>query len=293
MDSSLILISFIATFATFTILYFLWRRSAVVVNPHETVLRLAWGRCAEKLSEPGFYFRPQLLIAGHRTIRVSRQLDYQIYRDIHVSDIDGTTLRLDVWLESRVEDAHQSVFGVESWQDALRHLVSHVLMTLAGSTKLDDLLKNREQLADSIREQVQEGAKTWGITVESVHIQDVRLLSEISRQLFNRVAAKIEMKKARLEEQGRIAIQTLQAETQLRISELQAKAKTMHPLAVARAYSRLAEVPETLDGYQELHQLSLVQPGKLVSFVGFGPGEVRPLDAMMIPVSEDKSPQMP
>ena len=152
-----------------------------------------------------------------------------------------------------------------------------------GHERLDAILINRDGVALSILEGVQTEARNWGIEVQSLYIQDIRLLPEISKQFFDRVAAQLELKKARLEEEGRIAVHTMQAETEVRTADLQAQANSMKPLAVGRAYSRMAESKEVLDGFQELHQLSLLQPGKVVSFVGFKEGEVTPLDVMMIP----------
>lgn len=276
-------ISFFSTLFGTLALLLIARRNFVIVEPGQSALVVTWGKCREVISEAGFYFRPYIWMPGCHVIRVSRQLDYERLADLHINDADGTTLRVDIWLEHKVVDPQKSVFSVESWPTALRNLVVHVAMEKMGHAKLDSLLTNRDGIANEILSEVRSEALSWGIQIESLIVQDIRLLPEISKQFFDRVAAQLELKKSRIEEMGRVAVHTLQAETEVRISELQAQAKAMHPLAVGRAYQQMATNHEVLKGFQELHQLSLMQPGKLISFVGFEKSEISALDVMMMP----------
>ena len=268
--------------------FYVIRYATIVVQPEEVVLLLAHGRCQEDIYTPGVHFRSSLWIPGHRTIRISRQLEHQCFRDIQVNDAAGTTLRIDIWMDFKVSDARKSMFAIESWRTALNQLVPDVLMTQTGRVRLENLLADRESIAESVFEGVRTEALKWGVSIESLFIQDVRVLPDISRQLSSLVAAQIEMKKAHLEEEGRIRIQVLDAQTEVRVAELHAHAKSMHPVGVARAYSKMAKHPGLLEGFQELYQLSLLPSGRVISFVGFEGGEIGPLDAMMIP-AEDNS----
>ena len=284
--------SFAGTLAVFVVAFLTWRKATVVVHPEESVLRLGFGRCLEEMKQPGLHWRPSLLVPGYRVVRVSRQVDHQLVRDVHANDAAGTTLRIDVWFDYKVVDAKKSVFAVEDWKTALEQLVPHVVMAHTGNVRLETLLAERDSVAQAALREVQAEAARWGVAVESLFLQDVRVLPEISRQLFSRVAAQIERKKAQLEEEGRIAIQSLEAQTEVRIAELHARAKSMHPQAVARAYRGLATNPRVMNGYRELHQLSLLQPGRVVSFVGFDDAGLRPLDALMIPEDGSMKPHL-
>lgn len=280
---SLFFTSFIGTLLAAFAMLLIARRNFVIVEPNESALLLTWGKCREVIHEAGYYFRPYIWMPGCHVIRVSRRLDFERMSDLHINDVDGTTMRVDICLEYKVIDAHKSVFSVESWPVAMRNLVVHVAMEKMGHARLDALLTNRDGIANEILAEVRSEALLWGVQIESLLIQDIRLLPEISKQFFDRVAAQLELKKARIEEMGRVAVHTLQAETEVRISELQAQAKAMHPLAVGRAYQQMSVNAEVLKGFQELHQLSLMQPGKLISFVGFEKNEISALDVMMMP----------
>ncbi|MBC7384950.1 MAG: SPFH/Band 7/PHB domain protein [Cryobacterium sp.] len=279
-------IGFFGTIAAFVLVGYILYRISVIVLPFQTTLILRFGKCVERIEAPGIYFRPSLFIPGIRRLDVSRKYDYVRMSDLHVNDRDGTTLRVDLWLEFRVVNAETSVFGIESWREALGNRVLHSLMNTAGSKRLESILSERSLISREILDEVREEAKGWGVSIEQLWIQDVRLLPEISKQFFDRVAAQIELRKARLEEEGRIRVQLLQADTERKVADLQGRAKSMQPLAVGRAYQRLGGQPKVLKAFEKLYQLSLLQPGKVVTFLGFGGSEMRATDALMIPDSE-------
>ena len=286
MNSMMIFAGFAGTLLAFAALNWLFLRSTVRVQPYRTTLLLRFGKCIEELREPGLYFRPTLLVPGYRSIEVSRQLDFETLRELHVTDRDGTTLRVDLWIECRVEDAKRSVFAVESWRDAIRNSLLHSLTDATASRRLDSVIRNREALAGEMLDAIRADAESWGVRVEQLWIQDVRILPEIAKQFFDRVAARLEMEKSRVEEQGRIEIQLHQAETEREVAVMHAQARAMHPLAIGRAYSRINENSTVFEAYQELYRLSLIQPNSTVTFVGFKPGDIRAMDAVMIPEGE-------
>lgn len=114
--------------------------------------------------------------------------------------------------------------------------------------------------------------------------RNVSLLPDVSRQVFQTVAARLERAKAHVEELGRLTCAELEAATQVRVAELVAEAKGQYPAAVGRALARIGQRPPVLAAYNELHALSLVRPHRTVTFRGFSADELRAVDAaMMVP----------
>ncbi len=290
-DLTVVGAAFILPWLVLAVLGWIFYRTGVALRPFESVLIMRFGKCIEEIQTPGFHFRPQLWIPGYSKLRVSKQMMYERIQDLHLNDLDGTTLRVDLWVECKVVDAKRSVFAVESWLDALKNLIIHSVVSKAGSIRLETILSDRKNFIQDILNEVSLEAKNWGISVEQLWIQDVRLLPEISKQFFDRVAAQLELKKARVEEIGKIRVQILQAETEKTIAQYQATARSMQPQAVGRAYQKLNRTPGVMTAYEKLYQLSLLQPQKVVSFVGFKDSEVRALDALMIPHENGSAPQ--
>src|SRR5690606_3063293 len=130
-----------------------------------TSLILRFGKCVEELNRPGLYFRPSLFIPGITRMDVSRKIHDERMDDLHVNDRDGTTLRIDLWIEYQVTDAQKSAFAVENWREALRNRVLHSLMNTAGMKRLEAIFSERAQISKEILEEIQEEAKAWGVHV--------------------------------------------------------------------------------------------------------------------------------
>lgn len=258
-------------------------RVLIQVEPFTTVLIMRFGRVIEEISTPGPSWRLGLLVPGTSKVLVSNALEGLRIDDLHVNDRDGTTMRIDLWAECSVSDAHAALFAVESWRDSLRGVLRHALMSAAGLLRFENIVSDRSALVRDVVREVDREVQQWGIRIESLSIQDVRVLPDVTRQLFDRVAAQIDMEKARLEEEGRIAIHQLEAETESKVAELRARARSHASLAVGRAYVTLRKSPKILDSFETLHRYSMVQPGKTTAFFGFGEDELGVLDAAMLP----------
>ena len=61
-----------------------------------------------------------------------------------------------------------------------------------------------------------------------------------------------------------------------------AEARAAYPLALGRAFHQLKQKPRVCTAYNELYELSLMHPQRMLAFVGFKDGELRPVDAAML-----------
>jgi len=98
---------------------------------------------------------------------------------------------------------------------------------------------------------------------------NVEFRPEVTRQMFEAVAAKLEVAKAEYEERGRTDAALLLARTEQNVAELEARAKTESLKAVGRAYQVLRQRPEIFEAYTDLYRLSQIDPSRVISFDGF------------------------
>ncbi len=275
-------------------IFFGWIFFVVTVrnNPLTTTLILRFGKVIETIKTPGLQFRWGLVIPGTTSFSVSHALEGFRIEDIHVNDRDGTTMRIDLWVECRITDAVKASFGIESWRESLQSVIKHAIMAVAGTHQFEHIISNRTELLSDVRSALDTHIKEWGIELETLNIQDIRILPEVTSQLFDRVAAQIEMEKARLEEEGRIAIHVLEADTELKISELRAEARSHSSLAIGRAYADLRKTPKLMNAFETLHRYSKIQPSKTTAFFGFEGEELSVLDAAMLPETKEKKSAM-
>jgi len=272
----------LAGMALIPLLISIGRLMTVEVDDEDAVLVTSFGRLVRTLREPGMQWMPARVLPWVSLRTVSLRRDFRLFDDVHVNDARGTTLMVDLWLEFRIEDPAKALFGVADWDRALQNLVSHAATSILGNREFSQILSDRTELGERLQQDISDETARWGLKIERVFIRNVKLLPEVSRQIFGTIAARLERAKAALDENGRLAAAQLEADTGVKVAALVAEAKAQYPLAVGRAFSALREQPEVLKAYQELYELSLLRPHRTVAFRGFEGEAMRAVDAAML-----------
>lgn len=254
----------------------------VEVEDGEAVLVTRFGKLGLVLQRPGWHWLLDRVLPWVRLHRVSLRRDFRHIKEIFVNDASGTTVVVDVWLELRVVDPIKATFAITEWDRALHSLVSHAVISILGNREFRQILCDRTQLGDLLRQDISAETARWGIEIDMVFIRNVSLLPEVAQQVFQSVAAHLMRAKADTEENGRQRVALLKAETSARIAALLGEARGQYPQAVGRVYADLKRTPEVLAAYQTLYQLSLLRPQSTVAFHGFGEDEIRPMEATML-----------
>lgn len=253
------------------------------VEDGEVILVTRFGKLSRKLERPGWHWLFDRVMPWTKTYRVSMRSDFRDFPNICINDARGTTVVVDVWLEFRVVDPVSATFDIADWNYSLKHLVAHAVITILGNREFKQILTDRNELGEMLKRDIGEETARWGIQVELAFIKNISLLPEVSQQLFHAVAARLERAKADLEERGRQQVALLQAETSAKVATLVAEAKGQYPAAVGRAYARLKQDPKVFEAYRELYELSTLRPAQTVTFKDFTDGDMRPIEAAMLP----------
>lgn len=279
---SLLVTGFLGGAVLVPLLVLLIKLVHVRVNEREVVLVTRFGRLAATLKDAGWHFVPDRALPWVDLKRVSLRREYKNIQTVCVNDHNGTTVLVDLFLEYRIVDAARASFSVVDWERGLTNVVSHAALSVLGNRKFEEILGERGTLAAELRRETSEEIERWGIRIERVLLRNVALLPEISHQVVRSVAARLERWKADIEEDGRQRVAMLGARTSAEIATLVAEARAAYPLALGRAFEELKQKPRVCAAYNELYELSLLHPQRMLSFVGFKEGEVRPVDAAML-----------
>lgn len=264
------------------------RLFSVRVEDEEAILITRFGKLEKTLTRPGWHWVPYRVLPWVRTFPVSLRRDFRDFTNIHVNDARGTTVTVDLWLEFRVADPARALFGVGDWDKSLQALATHAALSILGNRDFEQILCDRSELGELVRQDIKAETKRWGLEVERVLIRNVSLLPEVAQQVFDTLAAQLERAKAEVEEEGRQRVALLEAQTSAQVASLVAEAKGQYPAAVGRAFAALGNNPRVLAAYNELYALSQVRPHRTVAFHGFERNELRALDAaMLVPIGQE------
>ena len=275
-------------FAAIPLVTALLRMVILEVDDEETLLITQFGKLVASLSRPGLHIFPARVLPWVRTVRVSQRRDFRHFQDVHVNDSRGTTVIVDLWLEFRIADPAKAMFQVSDWDKSLQGLVVHAATAILGNRDFRQILCDRNELGKLLQQDICVETERWGLKVELVFIRNVSLLPDVSRQIFESVAARLERTKADIEEIGRLEVAKIEAQTSAQVAGLVGEAKGQYPAAIGKAFERLKKVPQVFTAYNKLYELSLIRPRRTVAFRGFDNGELKAADAAMITIPSDK-----
>lgn len=282
-DSKVFVSGILLGLAILPFLALLVRAFRVEVEDGEAMLVTRFGKLSSKLDRPGWHWLLDRAMPWTKTYRVLLRSDYCDFPNIVINDARGTTVVVDVWLEFRVVDAVKATFEIADWRDSLKNLVSHAVITILGNRDFKEILADRTDLGERLKQDIGAETARWGIKIELAFIKNISLLPEVSQQLFHAVASRLERAKADIEEKGRQQVGLLQAQTSAQIATLVADAKGQYPAAVGRAYAELKKKQKVFEAYRELYELSMLRPQQTIAFKDFEDGDMRPIEAAMLP----------
>lgn len=228
---------------------------------------LKFGKVTSQLTEPGLYWLPDKIWPWVQVISVSKQTDGRLFKDIQLSDRFGTSIVVDLWVEFKISDAHRALFSVENWEEVLESVVLHSATAILSTFNIDQILKNRLELAARIQASIANESERWGLTLHTAMIQNVGLLPDTQKRMFQSVAAKIERTTALIQEEGRLKVAELEAATSRKIAELNGISRSQNLIELGRFYRSLDR--KTLEKFKEYWELQNTDPKKLVIYSGF------------------------
>ncbi|OCL03429.1 hypothetical protein AOQ84DRAFT_227437 [Glonium stellatum] len=96
---------------------------------------------------------------------------------------DNVSLHLTSVIYYRITSPHKAAFGISNIRQALVERTQTTLRHVIGARVLQDVIERREEIAQSIREIIEETATGWGVEVESMLIKDIIFSQELQDSL--------------------------------------------------------------------------------------------------------------
>ncbi|EAS32498.3 stomatin family protein [Coccidioides immitis RS] len=134
----------------------------------------------ERAVDPGLV-KVNVLSEKLKTIDVKIQI-VEVPRQVCMTK-DNVTLHLTSVLYYHVVSPHKAAFGVANVRQALIERTQTTLRQVVGARVLQDVIERREEIAQSIREIIDDVATDWGVKVESMLIKDLIFSDELQESL--------------------------------------------------------------------------------------------------------------
>ena len=171
------------------------------VNQYQRGVRFTLGKYAG-IMEPGWRLVWPIFQTYHKVdIRV-KAVDVPDQKAI---TRDNVSVTVNAVIYYKVSDAAKAVIEVENFRYAISQYAQTTMRNIVGEATLDELLANRERIAERIREIVDKETDAWGLKVQNVELKDVSLPGDMERTIAKQAEAEREKRAVIINSEGEVA----------------------------------------------------------------------------------------
>lgn len=183
--------------------------------------------------------RVQLIDTRNRSLTLKGQ---------EILTADKVAVRISILIHYRVVDVEAALHKVESYEDRIYEDVQLSARRFLSEKTLDEILKDRNEISDFVRKDVEESAAFYGVEVSSADVKDLVFPGNL-REIMNRVLETERQSEAMLieaEKKGEAIMIETRAENEANALKLEGQRALADQLATSPELLRLREL-ETLE----------------------------------------------
>ncbi|MBS1792601.1 MAG: SPFH domain-containing protein [Acidobacteria bacterium] len=143
---------------------------------------------------PGLYYLIPILDTQQKVDIRTKTVDLEQQETITK---DSVTIKVNAVLWFRIVDSAKSILEVANYNQAVYQFSVTALRNIIGQHLLDEVLKEREKINQTLQKIVDAATQPWGIKIEMVEMKDVEIPESMQRAMA-REAEAIREKRARL-----------------------------------------------------------------------------------------------
>ncbi len=171
-----------------------------IVNEWERGIVLTLGRYSRK-AKPGVNL---IIPIVESLIKVDMRITTLDIPKQEVITKDNVTVRVNAVVYMKIEDEEKAILRIRDLHYAVAQYAQTALRDVIGEVELDELLANREEVAEKIRKLVDEETADWGVDIVAIKLQDVELPDNMKRAMARQAEAEREKRAVIIKSQGEV-----------------------------------------------------------------------------------------
>lgn len=161
-----------------------------VVKQYERRVVFTLGKY-EKILNPGFRFiRP--IIQTSKKVDIREKAVDVPSQEAMTKDNISCSINAVIYYEIKEDQVDRSVINVKYVDYAMSQFAQTTMRNIVGQFELDELLTNRQEASDAIREIVDKKSDTRWVNVLSVELKDINLPENLKRTIWKQAEAERE-----------------------------------------------------------------------------------------------------
>lgn len=170
------------------------------INQYERGIKFSFGKYAGMM-EPGWRLVWPIIQSYQKVDIRTKAVDVP---DQEAITKDNVSTRISAVIYYKVKDAAKAVLEVENFYFAVHQLAQTTMRNVVGEVELNDLLANRDKIAQRIRDIVSETTGSWGLDVASVELKDIILPEDMKRTMAKQAEAQREKQATIINSEGEV-----------------------------------------------------------------------------------------
>jgi regulator of protease activity HflC (stomatin/prohibitin superfamily) len=94
---------------------------------------------------------------------------------------DNVPLNVNAVVYYKIEDAEKAILNIQDYATAVADFAQVALCDVVGGFDLDQVLSEREEIANKIKDIVDKTTTEWGIDISAIKLQDIELPADMKR----------------------------------------------------------------------------------------------------------------
>lgn len=155
----------------------------------------------QKVAQPGWRI---VIPIFQKLVKVDIRVKAVDVPDQEAITEDNISVTINAVIYYKVKDSSKAVLEVENFYYAISQLAQTTMRNAVGEVSLDELLKNRDKIAERIKLIVDKATDPWGIAVESVELKDIVLPTDLKRTMAKVAEAEREKRAVIVKAEGEV-----------------------------------------------------------------------------------------
>ena len=199
-------------FGFLAVVCFIFIPATIAINKQwQEAIVLRFGRFV-RLVGPGMFFKwPGI----ERFIRQDIRIQTLDVMKQELMTRDNISLNVDAVVFMKVTNTAKSLINIQDVRLSTVQYAQTTMRDVIGNVELDELLAQRDQIADRIKLIVDKETERWGIDIQSVNLQNIELPVDMKRVIARQAEAERERRAVIIKSEGElVAAQNLQQAVQ-------------------------------------------------------------------------------
>jgi len=189
------------TYYVIIALIFIFLASLKQINQYERGVLFTMGRYSRTI-KPGW----RLVIPVFQNIyKVDMRVKAVDVPDQKAITKDNVPVTVNAVIYYKVISAEKAIIEVEKYFYAVSNFAQTTMRNIVGESSLDEILAERDSIANRIKEIVDKETDAWGIEVNNVELKDVFLPESMERMIARQAEAEREKRAVIINAEGELA----------------------------------------------------------------------------------------